>query len=66
MRHALDEVDIDDYVAMVLPSGPGPVSELYQDLDLGRLLAAAGHGREAHRYRPLTLAGISARPGDCA
>jgi putative intracellular protease/amidase len=37
----LDEVDIDDYVAVVLPGGHGPVVDLYQDADLGRLLTAA-------------------------
>ncbi|GGP08313.1 type 1 glutamine amidotransferase domain-containing protein [Nonomuraea glycinis] len=37
----LDEVDIDDYVAVVLPGGHGPVVDLYQDADLGRLLTKA-------------------------
>lgn len=37
----LGEVDIDDYVAVVLPGGHGPVVDLYQDTDLGRLLTAA-------------------------
>lgn len=37
----LDQVDIDDYVAVVLPGGHGPVVDLYQDADLGRLLTAA-------------------------
>ncbi|WP_406633217.1 type 1 glutamine amidotransferase domain-containing protein [Amycolatopsis sp. WGS_07] len=37
----LSEVDIDDYVAVVLPGGHGPVVDLYQDSDLGRLLARA-------------------------
>jgi putative intracellular protease/amidase len=37
----LSEVDIDDYVAVVLPGGHGPVVDLYQDPDLGRLLTEA-------------------------
>ncbi|AXB48350.1 type 1 glutamine amidotransferase domain-containing protein [Amycolatopsis albispora] len=37
----LDEVDIDDYVAVVLPGGHGPVVDLHQDPGLGRLLTAA-------------------------
>lgn len=37
----LDGIDIDDYVAVVLPGGHGPVVDLFQDADLGRLLAAA-------------------------
>lgn len=37
----LGEVDINDYVAVVLPGGHGPVADLYQDPDLGRLLTAA-------------------------
>ncbi|MEU7044460.1 type 1 glutamine amidotransferase domain-containing protein [Streptomyces varsoviensis] len=37
----LDEVSIDDYVAVVLPGGHGPVVDLFQDADLGRLLFAA-------------------------
>ncbi|WP_275562596.1 type 1 glutamine amidotransferase domain-containing protein [Streptomyces sp. 5-6(2022)] len=37
----LDEIDIDDYVAVVLPGGHGPVVDLFQDADLGRLLVKA-------------------------
>jgi putative intracellular protease/amidase len=37
----LDEVDINDYVAVVLPGGHGPVVDLHQDADLGRLLIEA-------------------------
>jgi putative intracellular protease/amidase len=37
----LDEVDIEDYAAVVLPGGHGPVVDLYKDADLGRLLNAA-------------------------
>ncbi|MET9859054.1 type 1 glutamine amidotransferase domain-containing protein [Streptomyces smyrnaeus] len=37
----LDGIDIDDYVAVVLPGGHGPVVDLFQDADLGRLLAKA-------------------------
>ena len=37
----LDEVDIDDYVAVVLPGGHGPVVDLYQDVALDRLLTGA-------------------------
>ncbi|MEV7862348.1 type 1 glutamine amidotransferase domain-containing protein [Streptomyces hirsutus] len=37
----LDEVDVNDYVAVVLPGGHGPVVDLHQDADLGRLLTAA-------------------------
>ncbi|MFC6937090.1 type 1 glutamine amidotransferase domain-containing protein [Actinomadura yumaensis] len=37
----LDEIDIDDYAAVVLPGGHGPVVDLFQDADLGRLLAKA-------------------------
>jgi putative intracellular protease/amidase len=37
----LSEVDINDYVAVVLPGGHGPVVDLYQDPGLGRLLTAA-------------------------
>ncbi|WP_307868557.1 type 1 glutamine amidotransferase domain-containing protein [Umezawaea beigongshangensis] len=38
---ALDEVDVDDYIAVVLPGGHGPVVDLHQDAALGRLLTAA-------------------------
>jgi putative intracellular protease/amidase len=34
-------IDVDDYVAVVLPGGRGPVVDLHQDADLGRLLTAA-------------------------
>ncbi|MEU1629766.1 type 1 glutamine amidotransferase domain-containing protein [Streptomyces sp. NPDC020096] len=37
----LDEVDVDDYAAVVLPGGHGPVVDLFEDADLGRLLTAA-------------------------
>jgi putative intracellular protease/amidase len=37
----LDEIDINDYVAVVIPGGHGPVVDLYQDRDLGRLLTEA-------------------------
>lgn len=37
----LDEVDVRDYAAVVLPGGHGPVVDLYRDADLGRLLTAA-------------------------
>ncbi|WP_424184129.1 type 1 glutamine amidotransferase domain-containing protein [Actinokineospora sp. G85] len=37
----LSEVDVDDYVAVVLPGGHGPVVDLFQDPDLGRLLIRA-------------------------
>ena len=37
----LDEVDVDDYVAIVLPGGHGPVVDLFEDADLGRLLIDA-------------------------
>ncbi|MBP2479497.1 putative intracellular protease/amidase [Crossiella equi] len=37
----LDEVDVADYVAVVLPGGHGPVVDLYRDPDLGRLLVEA-------------------------
>ncbi|MEU4205396.1 type 1 glutamine amidotransferase domain-containing protein [Streptomyces sp. NPDC026294] len=37
----LGEVGMDDYVAVVLPGGHGPVVDLFQDADLGRLLAEA-------------------------
>lgn len=37
----LDEIDIDDYAAVVLPGGHGPVVDLFQDADLGRLLVKA-------------------------
>jgi putative intracellular protease/amidase len=37
----LDEVDVADYAAVVLPGGHGPVVDLHQDADLGRLLTAA-------------------------
>ncbi|MFD9736623.1 type 1 glutamine amidotransferase domain-containing protein [Umezawaea sp. NPDC059074] len=37
----LDEVDVNDYAAVVLPGGHGPVVDLYRDADLGRLLTAA-------------------------
>lgn len=37
----LAKVDLDDYVAVVLPGGHGPVVDLYQDNDLGRLLSRA-------------------------
>ncbi|MFE0760486.1 type 1 glutamine amidotransferase domain-containing protein [Streptomyces smyrnaeus] len=37
----LDEIDVDDYDAVVLPGGHGPVVDLFQDADLGRLLAKA-------------------------
>ncbi|QXJ24276.1 type 1 glutamine amidotransferase domain-containing protein [Actinomadura graeca] len=37
----LRDVGIDDYAAVVLPGGHGPVVDLYRDADLGRLLTAA-------------------------
>ncbi|WP_086827977.1 type 1 glutamine amidotransferase domain-containing protein [Allokutzneria sp. NRRL B-24872] len=37
----LGEISIDDYAAVVLPGGHGPVVDLYQDADLGRLLIEA-------------------------
>ncbi|MCX2733826.1 type 1 glutamine amidotransferase domain-containing protein [Saccharopolyspora sp. NFXS83] len=37
----LDEVDIDEYAAVLLPGGHGPVVDLHQDQDLGRLLIRA-------------------------
>ncbi|GLY67961.1 type 1 glutamine amidotransferase domain-containing protein [Amycolatopsis taiwanensis] len=37
----LGEVDSNDYVAVVLPGGHGPVVDLYQEPELGRLLTAA-------------------------
>lgn len=37
----LADVDIKDYAAVVLPGGHGPVVDLYQDSDLGRILAEA-------------------------
>lgn len=37
----LAKVDVDDYVAVVLPGGHGPVVDLHQDHDLGRLLTRA-------------------------
>ena len=38
---ALADVDISSYDAVVLPGGHGPMTDLYQDADLGRLLVAA-------------------------
>jgi len=37
----VSEINIDDYVAVILPGGHGPVVDLYKDADLGRLLTAA-------------------------
>ncbi|GAA5150877.1 type 1 glutamine amidotransferase domain-containing protein [Pseudonocardia eucalypti] len=37
----LNEVDIADYVAVVLPGGHGPVVDLHRDTALGRLLTEA-------------------------
>ncbi|MEV6012078.1 type 1 glutamine amidotransferase domain-containing protein [Streptomyces sp. NPDC051976] len=37
----LDEISVDDYDAIVLPGGHGPVVDLYQDGNLRRLLVAA-------------------------
>ncbi|MGK4904120.1 type 1 glutamine amidotransferase domain-containing protein [Streptomyces albus] len=37
----LADIDMDDYAAVVLPGGHGPVVDLFQDADLGRLLAEA-------------------------
>ncbi|MDQ0779644.1 putative intracellular protease/amidase [Streptomyces aurantiacus] len=37
----LSEITADSYDAIVLPGGHGPVVDLYQDSDLGRLLADA-------------------------
>lgn len=37
----LSEVDIDDYDAVVVPGGHGPVVDLYKDPSMGRLLTAA-------------------------
>jgi putative intracellular protease/amidase len=37
----LEEIDVHDYAALVLPGGHGPVVDLYQDPALGRLLTAA-------------------------
>lgn len=42
----LSDVDPDDYAAVVIPGGHGPVVDLFEDRDLGRLLTradAAGH-----------------------
>lgn len=47
----LDEIDINDYVAVVLPGGHGPVVDLYRDAGLGRLLTEADAARKAHRSR---------------
>ena len=38
---ALADVDLSGYDAIVLPGGHGPMTDLYQDADLGRLLVAA-------------------------
>ncbi|MCY1236385.1 Protein/nucleic acid deglycase HchA [compost metagenome] len=38
---ALADVDLSGYDALVLPGGHGPMTDLYQDADLGRLLVAA-------------------------
>lgn len=37
----LDRVDVGGYAAVVLPGGHGPVVDLHQDADLGRLLIQA-------------------------
>lgn len=37
----LTKVNLDDYVAIVLPGGHGPVVDLFEDQDLGRLLLRA-------------------------
>lgn len=37
----LEEIDVSDYAALVLPGGHGPVVDLYQDADLGKLLVEA-------------------------
>ncbi len=37
----LADVDADAYDAVVMPGGHGPMSDLYQDADLGRLLVSA-------------------------
>ncbi|SDF35677.1 Putative intracellular protease/amidase [Lentzea fradiae] len=37
----LEDVDLGDYAAIVLPGGHGPVVDLHQDADLGRLLVEA-------------------------
>ncbi|HEU4667243.1 MAG TPA: type 1 glutamine amidotransferase domain-containing protein [Arthrobacter sp.] len=40
----LADVDPSAYDAVVMPGGHGPMADLYQDADLGRLLAAADNG----------------------
>ncbi|MGO4189076.1 type 1 glutamine amidotransferase domain-containing protein [Pseudarthrobacter sp. TAF60_1] len=37
----LADVDISNYDAVVMPGGHGPMTDLYKDADLGRLLVAA-------------------------
>jgi putative intracellular protease/amidase len=37
---ALADVDASEYDAIVMPGGHGPMTDLYQDADLGRLLIA--------------------------
>ena len=37
----LADVDISNYNAVVMPGGHGPMTDLYKDADLGRLLVAA-------------------------
>ena len=41
---ALAEVDLSGFAAIVLPGGHGPMTDLYRDADLGRLLVAANTG----------------------
>ncbi|MFD1210669.1 type 1 glutamine amidotransferase domain-containing protein [Arthrobacter sp. GCM10027362] len=38
---ALADVAVGDYDAVVMPGGHGPMADLYQDADLGRILVAA-------------------------
>ena len=40
----LADADIADYDAVVMPGGHGPMTDLYKDADLGRLLVAADSG----------------------
>ena len=54
----LADVDVADYDAVVMPGGHGPMADLYQDADLGRILCRRQRGRPRSSRRSAT-----ARPG---
>src|SRR5688572_24364157 len=42
----LAKVNMDDYVAVIVPGGHGPVEDLYKDKDMGKVLFAADKSKK--------------------